>query len=42
MKKIIKSYVKPSIEVILTEPVKLLDESLPFLEDEISDPTEIE
>ena len=36
-------YVTPSIEIILTDPVRLLDDSLPVFEEEkITDPTEIE
>lgn len=45
MEKIRIKYLTPSMEIIQTEPVRLLEESLPVFEDEISeisDPTEIE
>ena len=42
MEEIRIKYMTPSIEIILTEPVRLLEESLPFYEEEITDPTEIE
>lgn len=36
-------YVTPSIEIIVTDPVRLLNDSLPiYEEEEITDPTEIE
>ncbi len=42
MEKIRMKYKMPSMEIIQTEPVRLLDDSLPFLEEEVTDPTEIE
>ena len=34
-------YMKPSMEMIQLESMKLLDESLPLFEEEITDPSEI-
>ena len=43
MEMIKSKYVTPSIEVIVTDAVRLLNDSLPiFEEEEITDPTEIE
>jgi hypothetical protein len=47
MEKMKLRYMKPSMEMMLIEPVRVLDESLPlfdlpFFEEEITDPSEIE